>query len=263
MKNALVILLVLLSISLKAQHQVITTSNDTINSVVTGVQGDYIYFEDDIRILRDNKINLNNVSVLVGSIPNFRRNVVLKRNPSVKFLESEIPNDYVDDSKVVDTPTDYLFTLTESGFKNNIDVSQDFVVVEFSGITQDKLYNRALSHIHSSFVSPKDVISKIDNESITINGFVSNLFVFVTSVYDVNYTINIQFKDGRIRISAPQLNRMIGQSRIVNQIDEISIRSFFNKKGEPTSRKEIIILEDYFENLLGKLLDSMGNEEDW
>jgi hypothetical protein len=52
----------------------------------------------------------------------------------------------------------------------------DYYVFEFEGKTQKELYDEVLLKINTSYVSPKDVLSRIENVSISLNGIKQNLF---------------------------------------------------------------------------------------
>src|SRR5690606_30506187 len=65
------------------------------------------------------------------------------------------------------------FELTPDGFVNSTDHSSLYVVVDMAGKDQESLYKDALLAISSFFRSPKDVISTVENEMITVNGYQS------------------------------------------------------------------------------------------
>lgn len=82
----------------------------------------------------------------------------------------------------------------------------DYYVFEYEGISQSELYQKALIAITKTFVSPKDVVSKVENTIISINSnhdlshSEGGLF-WVSEV--INYVIEFEFKDGRMKVSAP------------------------------------------------------------
>ena len=89
---------------------------------------------------------------------------------------------------------------------------KNYVVVYFPDRTKNELYNQVLINVSSIYVNPNSVISKIENEMISINGYSSEfpgvtikgiLSGFYTA--GATYTLKIFFKDGKIRIDAPQI----------------------------------------------------------
>ena len=94
---------------------------------------------------------------------------------------------------------------------------KDFYVIDCGGKAQNDLYNDFLVAITKLYVSPKTVIDKVENRIITIKGFESPAFSVNTekkaldgtpikSSYAVRYTLQFQFKEGRIRVDAPVIN---------------------------------------------------------
>ncbi len=98
------------------------------------------------------------------------------------------------------------FLLTPKGFISSEDQTKDFVVYNFEGKSQKELFTKVLSFATSTYNSPKDVISKVENEMITLTGFQPDKIGFggiIKMTYDLNYTLVIKIKDGKIRLDAP------------------------------------------------------------
>jgi len=273
MKKFLLICLFVSSINpVFSQHRVITLNGDTINSEVIDLNRNFLVFYGHIRLINSTKIDLKEVKVLFGT-PNFRIKPILKINPEIILIEEKKPKDYIDDFYTAKTPKNYMFSLTPEGFRNNIESDKDYIVIDFPNNTQEELFKRVLLFVNSSFVSPKDVISKVDNELISLNGFAKDAVKgnFIGS-FDLNYTISIQFKDGRIRINAPSINKMINISTKVQEMILVggtdltgSYFAIFNRKGEVKSQNAKVCLEDYFENLINTLIDTVkiNKNDDW
>jgi len=66
--------------------------------------------------------------------------------------------------------------------------------------------------ISKSYVSPKDVISKVEGESISINAL-SNTTIHTKAKpglpYKLTYVLNIAFKGERVRIDTPSIIQMV------------------------------------------------------
>ena len=82
---------------------------------------------------------------------------------------------------------------------------KSYIVVEFPGKTKSELYSDILVSSSAMYVSPKDVLSVVENESITINGYAKECLHYGMNIVSVNYSITILFKDGKIRINSPQV----------------------------------------------------------
>ena len=72
-----------------------------------------------------------------------------------------------------------------------------------------QLYMDVLSHISSLYRNPDRVISKVEDRSIVINGYADEVAYFKDQEYTTSmsfkYRIELQFKDGKIRVNAPDL----------------------------------------------------------
>lgn len=169
------------------------------------------------------------------------------------------------------------FTLTPQGFVNADNNEKSFVVVEMPG-TQAELYAKAKTAVTSMWNSPKDAMSYNEPDIIVINGFSSTAAHFKKwgrdNVFGMEYRIQVQFKDGRIRIDAPAIGRLDyagGQGTMLIEAGDNStsqhITRAFEKNGKvrfPDFNKNV---EDYFNGIIATLIDKMKNgtsgDEDW
>lgn len=164
------------------------------------------------------------------------------------------------------------FTLTTSGFVSTSDSEKKFVVIPVEGKTQAELYKVFLNKLNGMYVSPKDVLNPVEGESISVNGIAKNaIHDELGTVYNLNYTLVFLFKDGRIRIDSPAINKLIWYG--LNNDKEIYLNagsnffagytSIWNKKGavkETTAKQE---LESYFDNYIDALLQESKKSEEW
>ena len=169
------------------------------------------------------------------------------------------------------------FTLTPQGFVNADDNEKTYVVVEMPG-TQAELYAKAKTAVTSMWNSPKDAMSYDEPNIIVVNGYSQNAAHFKKwgrdNVFGMEYRLQIQFKDGRIRIDAPAIGRLDyanGQGTMLIEAGDNStsqhITRAFEKNGKvrfPDFNKNV---EDYFNGLVATLIDKMkngvSNDEDW
>lgn len=87
-----------------------------------------------------------------------------------------------------------------------------YIIYEFDGMTQKDLFTKTKSVLTSSYISPKDVMSTSEYETISITAYTDNICwpikVFgrpSSSCVDVTYKITFQFKDGKIRVDSPYI----------------------------------------------------------
>jgi len=146
------------------------------------------------------------------------------------------------------------FILTKEGFINK-DNSSRHVVHNIDNTTKEVLYGRVLKYITTKYKSAKDVVSKVDNEVITINGAERGLVPCKTLKYDLSYTFSIEFKDNKIKIDAPVFEceafsygkpyRLTMSGSNGGFGSEVTV-GLFKKDGRPGQEKTIQFLEIFF-----------------
>lgn len=162
------------------------------------------------------------------------------------------------------------FKLQHNGSFKTVD-GKDFVIIPNEGKTANELYNEVLQFVTLEYNSAKDVISKVENSVISINGIETDCVTLsgmfgVKSLFSIQYILQFQFKDGKIRVEAPTLSRLF--TKETPDIKPISgwlnAQNVF-KKGKPNPKKQSTI--DDFENtlngLINRILTSKQNKEDW
>jgi len=164
------------------------------------------------------------------------------------------------------------FTLGESGLFPSANKDAKYIVIDKEG-TQTELFNTIKSFVNNFFVSPKDVISEVNNDMITINGVSTKDIVakkgFGYVDIKMNYTIVFHFKDGKIRIDVPSINSMTGESRTLGgQLGSLYVLTYTKSDHIDGSRDRIIIfdkgkvknqyakdnIEQFFNNFIDKAL---------
>jgi len=167
--------------------------------------------------------------------------------------------------------------LTPSGLKVQGNPEAKYIIIEKSGSQQD-LFNTIKSFISNYFVSPKDVISEVDNDMITLNGIsAKDISVKKGLGYldiTMNYTIVFHFKDGRIRIDLPYINKMTSRSSstlwqmTINQDDAYDYSYdhlyIFDKKGKLKNNTAKDGIENFFNSFIDKAVNFKSpQKEDW
>ncbi len=139
---------------------------------------------------------------------------------------------------------------------------KDFYVFPYEGETQAALYNKALMGVTKTFVSAKDVVSKVENSMISINSthrieyYIAGGLVKV--INDVNYIVEMEFKDGKIKVNAPQI------VAIRNNKGQVApTRDFLlNSSGQlATGWERYLFVNDVINNILSSIKKS--SNDDW
>lgn len=161
------------------------------------------------------------------------------------------------------------------------DDEKTFVVYNIDGSQQD-LYNKAKTAITAIFVSAKDVISYNEPDIIVVNGVTEPDQFSVkrgplSYKFGMNYRIQIQFKEGRIRVDAPtlSLNPCQGVSNPNNAGMSIECGGsgnaggtyhLFDKNGKCRNDKTLTQIQDYLNGLVDTLVTRIQGgtaDEDW
>ncbi|WP_461534250.1 DUF4468 domain-containing protein [Sinomicrobium sp.] len=172
------------------------------------------------------------------------------------------------------------FTLTPEGF-----VAQDksdYVVIEKPGKTQKELYLSVLNTLNTMYKDPKEVLSLIEGESITVKGYEENAIVHrarpdIISIgkpsynYDVSYSITFQFKDGKIRVNRPDFEcrrwwenfGSWGSLPLLGKNGFSIFNSNKRKYGEIRSQESYNGLIKYFNDLINNIIQKSETVNDW
>mgnify|MGYP004685380023 CR=1 FL=1 len=162
------------------------------------------------------------------------------------------------------------FVITPNGLST--EDNKDYIVITVEGKDKDTLYQEVLKYITKTYVSAKDVVSPVEGEMISINGIFQVKEVLVN--YDVNYTINLEFRDGRIKYSLPQINYMIGYydskeyqltyNTSNGGLGSVVLVGIYNKKGKVKRKGAKTTIEVFFNDSFNSLQDYLSStEEDW
>lgn len=161
--------------------------------------------------------------------------------------------------------------LTKDGFID-AETGKDYHIVTLDGKSQTELYNSTLIKITSMYNSAKDVVSKVDGEVITINASQPNSVKVKTLLYNVDYTLTLKFKDGRIRFDSPTFvaRQFYNNKKYVVTMTgsnggfgtEVKV-GLFRKNGDVANEKGVLSIEDFFNNLIKTLAIQDQDEDDW
>ena len=155
------------------------------------------------------------------------------------------------------------FKLTIDGFVSSDDESKNFIIMTIPDKSLDELYLETLKFIHTVYKVPDAVINEVKGEMITVSGFAENavgtgkVLGAYLATWNMNYTISLQFKEGRVRVDAPNFEctgysdgketrlLLYGKTSL-----SVPTRSLFKKDGKPNMKDSIKMIEDYFNGFI-------------
>lgn len=133
-----------------------------------------------------------------------------------------------------------------------------FVVYEAPGKSQRDLYQSMMIGIAKLFNHPDKVISSVEPSLITVNSITSPCIPYGNQgkLKEVTYSMQIQFKDGKIRIDAPNILKYPKYDGWGDAIEWIKFQNLYPKAK--------IGLEAEFNNLISTMLqNSFGPASEW
>lgn len=145
----------------------------------------------------------------------------------------------------------------------------DYYVVNFGKKNAHQLYMDVLSHIASIYKNPDYVTSKVEDRSIVINGYADEIAYYndwqdyMTSV-SFKYRIELQFKDGKIRVNKPTLldaytSNALGDSKL-SDYPSINSAMFNLFGGQITAMKKEI--DKYINRVISSVVYG-SRDNDW
>ena len=169
------------------------------------------------------------------------------------------------------------FTLTYKGFVDAENPDRDYLVINYEGLTKDQIYTKAQRAVAKTFVSGKDVMTSIPNEQISINGILPEVTVRkpmgMKLPFDMKFTMNLEFKDGKMRIGAPHILEIRQEATLgdvyiyltkAERGSTILVKNFalFKNDGKVNEKKHKDNIEFKTNELISQIISGM-NEEDW
>lgn len=167
------------------------------------------------------------------------------------------------------------FKLTPNGFTSMDD--KPYCVVQVEG-TASEIYDKVLRSIGRLYNSPQTVASKVESQQISINAIRPNVTEYKfngKTFIDAHYTLTIEFKDGRVRVFAPNIqkladcrtdNEILFICEKLNPMTQVKDQSIYNFKDQSLRSPELKAnIEKSFNALIETLLFSKleSSDDDW
>ena len=148
----------------------------------------------------------------------------------------------------------------------------DSQIVQIEGKSQEVLYNELLVAASSLFNSPKDTISSIENQLISINAIQPVIWklggLLGALEVKIHYVLKIHIKDNKIKIDAPYFSLLSFSTGGTQENIEgwTKTQKFFNSDGTPNNKKGkaefIKDINSSFNALIYAIINSK-NQEEW
>lgn len=96
---------------------------------------------------------------------------------------------------------------------------EEYFVVQMPGKKASKIYEDVLFNVSRIYNHPEKVAEKVEGRSIVINGYAGELGELDENqgTYDVKYRIEMQFKDGRMRVNIPTIMMIRLDTRLTDR----------------------------------------------
>ena len=147
---------------------------------------------------------------------------------------------------------------------------ESFYIVPFSKKNAHELYNDMLVRIARLYKSPDRVTEKIEDRTIVINGYASQIASYYYtlehvqsdtkyhSIIDVSYKLEFNFKDGKVRVNPPSISS--GEELSLTTGSKYSL---YMDKVYKHDKAAIEKIENYFNELITALVYGNEKDEDW
>lgn len=176
------------------------------------------------------------------------------------------------------------FTLTPNGFVS--EDKNDYIVIDVPNAKQNDLYKNVLNALSAMYKNPKDALSLIEGESITLNGYEEKVILYkdkisplqigkTTYQYDLSYTLSILFKDGKIRFNRPtfECRRWYedgyrsgwasGWTYLHLVKGKNAKAAIFGQKGEIMAEESYNGLNQHLNSLIKEIIEKSTKIDDW
>lgn len=143
-----------------------------------------------------------------------------------------------------------------------------YAVVEYEGKTAHELYQIIASNISSAYNDPSKVMSGVEDTSIKVRAYCSSLVqkkMILTFNGGGYYQLEFKFKDGRIKVNAPYIEReIVYDSQPPQYANFYDIVAKWFKKGElkKGDRVKYEVLNLTANSFIQVILNPSGNNKD-
>lgn len=171
---------------------------------------------------------------------------------------------------------DFHFVIDSVSESFKIDSCNYFYVVPFKGKTAHELYTEMLARIAHMFDNPSLVTQKVEDKTIVVNTRKDGIAKFVEVINDpeadiyanwnillsIDYRLEFNFRDGRIRVNPPTFTNMTEWNMSVgsrhNHYGMSYLKTVYKNDPEAIHR-----IESYFNNIIPTFLFDIPTDNNW
>ena len=140
---------------------------------------------------------------------------------------------------------------------------KNYYVFYYEGQTKEQLYTKTLVGVTKTFVSAKDVVTKVENSMISINSIKVDSYILgglVPIKRTISYNLEFEFKDGKIKVNTPELVYVKDKDGNIGRISDF-ICSNRNRNELGTGWERWLFVNDVINNILANI--NKEDSEDW
>lgn len=154
------------------------------------------------------------------------------------------------------------------------DEGKSFYVVKVDSVSKEELFKRCESYVMKTYKNPDIVMSKQGNDMITIHGMDPRGYKYESHWLNMEYTITVSFKDGRIRIDAPNIIDASNDDKTCRLVAGCGahvalsgVWYLYDRKGRVRIPKHIEKLSSWINIKVGEIVDAIKcvnkEDQDW
>ncbi len=163
------------------------------------------------------------------------------------------------------------WVVTPNGVLADSITGKDYMIIQREGASAD-LYGSILKNVHRIFVRPKDAVSTIENEMISVRGYGETSLKYggIKQYLRPLISVKIEFKDNRMRVSGNWVSSLSGNSLsgAPNETDPYTLFvkggwKCFDKNGAIKNEKRYKIYNSVVNQFINDILTTTTEEDDW
>lgn len=151
--------------------------------------------------------------------------------------------------------------LTPNNFVDSADETKNYVVIEAPGKTKEQLYTDILAFVRKYYNNPKFVTTTTENQQIVVDALANEavrttIVLAGSNLWDLEYKVDMQFKDGRIRLEPIYKFLNNGEGTSISLIGKKVLGSatgIFNDKGKVLKDKPPVQIENFMNDYIQKI----------
>lgn len=169
------------------------------------------------------------------------------------------------------------FKFQQDGTYRTID-GKEYSIVYYDSISAQDLFLMVKNNINQLYKNPKEVMSEVENTSISVRGYSESVFYVPTTSPETScggfYNLNFEFKNGRVKVHAPIIDdKVTYYSSVMNGYENIYVgdyapKLFKKKNGKPAYKRSqmcIDMMEAQINTLINNILSSKkeSGDDNW